>query len=117
MAEVFTLKARDTLPVLTVTLRNPDGAVTDLTGATSVSLHVRTNQGAFTRTMTVDGSPTLGTVKYAWVAGDWAAGQLPVLTFPDTKFYPIEYEVLGGTSPMTFPNTGHDWLCIVGDLA
>lgn len=118
MASVFTLKANDVLPILTVTLSNPDGSVHDLTGATAYNLNVRTSQGTFTRAMELVGTEEEGTLRYVWVTADWGTtNQLPALAFPDTKFFPMEYEVLGGTSPLTFPNGGHDWLCIVGDLA
>lgn len=117
---IFNLKARDTRPILEVVLRNPDGSVHDLTGSTSWKLHLRTPTSAtvITRDMVKEGLDTAGTLRYTWLSTDWNTGILPQPTSPyDSEELYMEYEVIAGTSRMTFPNDGHDLLKIRGDLA
>lgn len=113
----FYLKYRDTRPVLDVLLRDPDRSVHDLTGSTDWKLHIRLDDGTtLTRTMTVQGVPTAGTLRYTWVAADWDTGQLPN---PETAIVKLrmEYEVLGpSTARLTFPNDRHDVLQITPDI-
>lgn len=111
----FYLKARDTLPVLEVALKNPDGTAHDLTGADAVWLHIRI-KGTGTvvsREMTVD-DDLGGVVSYAWEAADW--DDLPQPTYPNQAEHRMEYEVMAGTSRLTFPNAGHDYLVITPDI-
>lgn len=115
--EVFKLKYRDTRPGLEVILKrktSTDEEVPyDLTGASSVKLHISLADGlsTLTRTMTVDADPTTGIVRYPWVAGDWNEGSLVA------GEHEMEYEVIG-PSPVriTFPNAGHDTLRVTQDL-
>lgn len=86
----FFLKRGDTLPAISGALKNADGSVVDLTGATVV-LKIRRadlTAAAVSRTATVV-SASAGTVSYAWVAGDVATpGDYLlewVVTFPSTK--------------------------------
>jgi len=110
----FVLKRGDTLPILEVVLKNPDGSVHDLTGSTDWKLHVKLATGAVvTRTMTKQGADVLGTLRYVWVAADWNAGGLVGNLFD----HHMEYEVIAGTNRLTFPNDGYDVLRILPDLA
>lgn len=114
---VFYLKHGDTRPVLEAILKNPDGTVHDLTGVTSVKLHVQVGAVPFTRDMNVVGDPTTGTVQYAWAADDWiTAPALPALKAGKSKDLNMEYEAVGGSSDMTFPNNGYDTLQIWGEI-
>ena len=115
----FTLKHGDTNPYLEVALKNPDGSNHDLTGSTSYKLHVRLPSGTtWTRDMVKQGVDAAGTLRYTWAAADWDVGNLPAPRSPyHSHQLPMEYEVIGGTSRMTFPNEGHDILHIRGDLA
>lgn len=109
---VFYLKYRDTLPVLAVTLYNPDKTIHDLTGATSVLLSIRlASGGRITRAMQIDSPPTLGTIRYQWQASDWGAGGLT------TGAHLMEYEVRGvGDARLTFPNHTSHSLVVTADI-
>jgi hypothetical protein len=126
MTSIFYLKFGDTLPILKVTLLNPDGTPADLTGTTGWKLHVRKPDGSVViRDMAIDGAPTLGIVKYIWTVADWdvlnvngylAAG--PALPLKQgEREHEMEYKVLSGTSRLTFPNTGYDTLRISRDIS
>ena len=119
MANVFSLKARDTRPILEVALKNPDGTAHDLTGSTSWKLHMRTFGGTvITRDMVKEGADSAGVLRYTWVADDWNTGNLPIPASPyEIEELYMEYEIIAPTSRMTFPNDGHDLLKIRGDLA
>jgi hypothetical protein len=113
------LKNRDTRPVLVATLRGTDGAIYDLTGADSVTMHVYLHGGSdvISRPMVIDPDPTTGKARYTWVAGDWTGS--PAL---ESGAHRLEYEVLG-PAPIraTFPNrdtpeTRHE-LVVSGDIA
>lgn len=120
------LKFRDVRPILRAALKNPDGTAYDLTGATSVSLHVHLNDGnTVTRTMTISGTPTTGEVTYTWLAADWdtanplgyliAGPEIPLAV--GAAEHKMEYEVLGpATVRLTFPNDGYDILRVTPDL-
>jgi hypothetical protein len=135
----FRLKRGDTLPILRVALFEPDPAspgslqVHDLTGSTSWYLHIRRADGVWLkRSMAVEGSPTLGVLRYAWVTTDWAVysanGTVGGLTSglpaaPGRVEHSMEYEVLGPASArLTFPNgaetleASYDTLSITMDL-
>jgi len=109
--ETFCLKYRDTLPILQVVLKNPDGTVHDLTGSTAWKLHVKLEDGTvFTRDMVKVGVDTAGTLKYAWAAADWIAGLV-------VGRHRMEYEVLGGgASRLTFPNDTDHVLRVTRDI-
>jgi len=110
----FVLKYRDTMPILEVVLLNPDKTVHDLTGATSYKLHVRLRDGGtITRTMTLQGLATAGTLRYQWLAADWTDITTPLVVGQ----HRMEYEVLGpGAARLTWPNDGYDELRVVDDL-
>ncbi len=129
---VFYLKQRDTLPALEVSLKNPDGTPHDLTGATSVALHVKVGSGrgvlnpgaVVSRVMTVV-SAVAGRASYAWVAADWdplnVAGYLsptpPLPLVPGEAEHAMEYEVLrAGGARQTFPNGGYDTLRCLAEI-
>jgi hypothetical protein len=128
MANIFTLKRGDTLPVLEVALKNPDGTAHDLTGSTGWYLHVRLNDDddtVVTRSMTAVGVASDGILRYAWQADDWddenVAGYLiagPTLPLvKGQREHRMEYEVVGGSGAcLTFPNDGYDVLRVVGDI-
>ena len=120
---VFYLKSHDTKPGFEVVLRNPDGTVHDLTGSTTWKLHVQLPAGTFTRDLVKQGLDTAGTLRYLWTPEDWAdhpSNVPPGLPVPYYKGGSIdlamEYEVIGGSSRMTFPNSGQDTLRIKGDV-
>lgn len=110
---LFYLKENDTLPVLEVTLKNPDTTVRDLTGVTGVKLHVRLDAGTFTRDMVVDPTPTTGKARYTWAAADWSG--TPALVVGRHR---MEYEVIAGAARQTFPNfiDDEDILVISDDI-
>ena len=113
-AQTFHLKDKDTLPGLRVRLKNPDSTPHDLTGATSVTLHVRIKATGeiFSRPMTIE-DVTGGIVIYAWQAEDWT----DTTTALEVGLHQMEYEVLGpGAARLTFPNAGHDELSVIDDL-
>jgi hypothetical protein len=117
---IFHLKRGDTLPILEVVLKNPDGSVHDLTGSSSWKLHIRLSDGTeLVRDMTKQGLDTAGTLRYTWVATDWDApvgapatvGGLvagpPLPLARGVVEHRMEYEVLGPSGGrLTFPNGG-----------
>lgn len=120
--QMFYLKYRDTRPILEVVLKDPDGSVHDLTGATTFKLHMWLSDGTtkLTRDMTLFGPAANGTLRYTWLATDWDAGNLvigPVLPLkPGEVEHRMEYEVMAGTARLTFPNDGYDVLRILTDI-
>jgi hypothetical protein len=120
-AGIFNLKYRDTLPALSVNLKNPDGTAYNLTGVGSVTLHVLLSDGtALERAMVVSDAAN-GVAQYAWLATDWDTGNLvvgpTVPTAPGVFEHRMEYEVIDGSGDrLTFPNDGHDILRIVTDI-
>lgn len=94
MSSHFPITMGDTLPVLTSSLMDADGAAIDLTGAT-VTFRMRAMESATLKVnaaATVDAPATAGKVRYAWQVADtdtpggffaewritYAAGQLTV---------------------------------------
>lgn len=127
MANVHFVKQRDVRPILRAALKNPDATAYDLTGATSVTLHVLKNDGTvMSRAMVVGGTPTTGEVTYTWVAADWdttnvngflIAGPVVPLAVGAVE-HKMEYEVLGpGLVRLTFPNDAYDTLRVAADIA
>lgn len=131
---VFSLKFRDTRPILEVALKNPDKTPHDLDGSTSWKLHIRlSGGGVLTRTMVKQGADTDGLLRYSWIATDWdavsAGGTVGGLVVgptiplaPGQVEHRMEYEVISGTSRLTFPNGGkniseaYDTLRIFDDI-
>ncbi len=121
---VFYLKEHDTLPVLQVSLTNPDGSPHDLTGSTAWKLEIRLSDGTrLVRDMAIQGLPTAGLLRYAWVGSDWDAPSSPdadgryavggLAVGPTLPLSPgdvehrMQYEVTGpGGARLTFPNCG-----------
>lgn len=105
----FTIKQGDTLPPITATLEDVDGAV-DLTDASAVLFKMQPIAGG---AMTVDDAATIaspstaGQVSYAWQAGD-----------TDTPgWYNAEWEVtFTDQSVATFPNEKNLLIEIRADL-
>ena len=103
----FYLKKRDTRPVLEVTLLEPKDNPTDadvpydLTGATSVNLHILLEDGtALSRVMTADPDQVTnpGKATYTWLSTDWTSALV-------VGEHRMEYEVIGpGTVRLTFPS-------------
>ena len=133
---IFYLKARDTRPIIEVTLLQPDGSVYDLTGVSSVYLHILMNdQTELRRAMVIDVDPTTGKASYTWLSTDWGtssvvgsgtdndpytvgglfAGPTPPLSTSDVE-HRMEYEVVSGSLRLTFPNDSYDTLRIVDDI-
>lgn len=91
---LFSLTQGDTLPALTASLTDANGAI-NLTGAT-VQLRIRAIDGTtvLTKSATIDSPATAGKVRYAWVAGDTDA--------PGTFF--AEWRVIYTAGVLTVPN-------------
>lgn len=118
MGAIFSLKHGDTRPILEVALKNPDGTAHDLTGTTAWKLHIRVSPTqVITRDLVKQGLDTAGVLRYSWVDTDWDAGNLPSVNGYPKVECKMEYEVIGGTSRMTFPNNDYDKLQILSDLA
>lgn len=122
---IFYLKSRDVLPVLEVLLKNPDGTVFSLVGSTAWKLHILLTDGTtkLIRDMTKVGADADGTLRYGWIATDWDAyasggtvGGLGMTGPFDIQEHRMEYEVLGGSARLTFPNGGYDTLRISRDI-
>lgn len=137
---LFKLKLNDTRPILDVVLHDPApagspvgtlGPVHDLTGSIGWNLLLwMSDDTKLIRPMIIQGDPTLGTLRYTWVAGDWAPGSggppftagglfashsLPLA--PEQLEHRMEFEVIGpGAERLTFPNAGYDTLIITTDI-
>lgn len=118
---IFTLKYRDTRPILEVALLNPDGTAFDLTGSTSWKLHIMLFPGGtvVTRDMVIAGLATLGILQYTWQAADWSDLIVDQVEPAEDRewLHRMEYEVLGGSGfRATFPNGTYDQLKIISDI-
>jgi hypothetical protein len=123
MGEVFKLKEGDTLPVLDVFLKNPDGSAHDLTGSNAYELRVLLNTGdVVIRDMIKIGADALGHLQYAWDDQDWNPANLngfliqgPNLPLePGQEEHRMEYSVYSpGGGSLTFPNDDYDTLRIL----
>lgn len=107
--DVFEIKRGNLLPILVRRLGYADGSTFNLTGATSVELHIAPRDGpgpttadAIVRTAAIVNSPgTDGLVSYTWVAADTdTVGE-----------YWAEFVVVVGGKEITFPN-GDDFILI-----
>ena len=103
----FSIKRNDTSPIIRRILKDADGAIIDVTGAT-VRFHMNELDG----TNVVDGLATINTgtagdVQYSWIAADTAT---------DGTFN-CEWEItFADTRVETVPNSGHDTVTITEDL-
>jgi len=119
--DIFLLKEGNTLPVLQVVLKDPDGVVFDLTGQTAMVLRITLSDGTvLTRNLSLVGLATAGTVKYAWLTTDWDAGNLvagptPPVN-PGVAEHRMEYEITTAAGVVTFPNDGYHVLRIWASL-
>ena len=110
MGEVIKRKQGDTGPDIVATLKNGDGTVANLTGAT-----VKFNLRGPTGTLVVDHATATvldaanGRVKYAIQSGNLAA----------LGAHRMEWEVAfgGGGPTITYPNDGDDRLIVVPQVA
>jgi len=106
MATTISIKQNDLRPIIQFTL-SENGAVKNLTGATSATLKMRTGVTTVTR---------LGVITSA-------VGGIVQITFTGTDTsvvgtYQAEIEVIWPTAqPQTFPNDGYFELIIVDDVA
>jgi len=109
MSSIFWIKQNDTGPAIAATLRDANGDVVDLTGA-SVRFHMRLKGST---TAKVDAAATvvsasLGEVSYGWAAAD---------TDTVGKF-DAEFEVThSDASVETFPNTSYITVIVKDDIA
>lgn len=106
--ETFYIKRDDTSPLFRAILKDGDGVVVDVTGAT-VRFHMKDQSGAIKvdAAAVVNDGPT-GDVQYAWAVGD-----------TDTAgFYDSEFEVTySGGRVETFPNYSYTTVHVYEDLA
>lgn len=110
MSDTVQMKQGDTGPPLTATLKNPDGTVANLNGAT-VKLNIKARRGGTVLvnhgTVTVTDA-TNGRVSYAWQVAD---------TANPGSFY-VEWEVTyAGGVITTYPNDKSALLEIVRQTA
>lgn len=122
---VFNLKRGNTRPILQVELRNPDGTAFDHAGATAYKLNIWRSDGVkLIRNLVPFGDPPAGgqpdtrPLRYAWLLTDWGAvngdgtaGGLvisPTLPLtPGVREHLMDYDVIGGSSRITFPSGGN----------
>jgi len=99
----FSIKRGDTLAVFSVTLVAPSGSAQDLSGASGVTLKLKSQRtgNVVTREMDVVAAAQ-GAVAYTWQAEDWAEIGL--------GFHNVEYVVTIPAGTLTFPNDGYDVL-------
>lgn len=121
--KVFTLKQGDILPILEVTLLNPDLSVHDYSGASTFQLRVKLwpSSAVLVRTMIPEGLPAGGKLRYIWATTDWNAGGLTVgpIIHPGMTMKPGEWEHVMHyrvDGKHTFPNGGYDILRILPAL-
>ncbi len=105
----FYIKRGDRLPKLQATLKNPDGSVVDLTGAT-VKFRMFPAGGATAKVDgdgAIEGAATQGNVSYSWQGGDTdTAGE-----------FNGEWEVTFNSGlAETFPNYDYMKILVVPDL-
>jgi len=108
---IFYIKQGDTLPVMTGTVRDANGAAQDLTNATSTTFKLR--KKGTTALVTLTGSASIispnadGRISYAWGSGDTAT----------SGDYEAEFETLfsDGTK-LTTPTRGFIDVVIKSDL-
>ena len=104
----WAMKKGDTLPKWRVVLKNGDGSVQNLTGAT-ILFRMKATDGdfKFQNSATIIGDPQLGTVEYSWRPQDTAqAGS-----------FLAEFVAVYGSDPMTFPNSTNLKVKITDNLA
>lgn len=109
MADTFWIKQNDTAPAIQATLKDADGNVVDLTGAT-VRFHMRASDDTtkVDAAASITSPPTGGIVSYGWVAAD-----------TDTEGrYRAEFEVTYSDGTIeTFPNSEYIIVLIMDDIA
>jgi len=116
MGSVHIIKRGDNAPSLSDTIRDSNGAVPNLVGATVYFHYVETLDGVTpktgatvnTKTVTIV-SASSGDIRVDFTSADTATA----------KRYIGEYEVRNGVARETFPNAPYDWVevLVVQDLA
>ena len=106
---VFYIKQGDTSPYLQVTLKDGDGAVVNLTGATAVfSMRRGGSTTVSEQSATVVSPATAGVVRYTWGASDTATPGM----------YEGEFEVtFSGGEIQTYPNAGYIEINVLEQIA
>lgn len=107
----FSLKAHDRLPSIQATLKNPDGSLLDLTGATSVKFIMKLKDAPGTvkvnAAAVVVAPATGGIVRYDWLAIDTDA----------VGSYQAEWEITWtGGKKQTVPTTSYHTIDVLADL-
>ena len=108
MPVTSTIKQNDTSPPFTATLRDGDGEVVDISGATVKFLM----RNRLTRALKVDGVASVvsgsgGTISYTWASGDTDT--------PGT--YEVEIEItFSDETVATWPSDGYHELSVLDDL-
>lgn len=104
----FHIGRNDTAPPITATLRDGNGVVVDLTGAT-VRFHMRDSSGTVkVNALATVVTPSQGAVRYNWTAPDTDQG----------GFFDAEWQVtFADSTRRTFPNPGKTRVIITGDIA
>lgn len=106
MANTFYIKQNDTSPILEQTLKDPNGDVVSLIGA-SANIHIFTRRGvsAVDTSVTISGDGSAGIIQYTF--SGLAVGNYN---------YEIEVAFSDGSFE-TFPNVGYDLIIVEVDLA
>lgn len=118
MANIFYIKHGNTLPVLEVVLKKPDGTPFPLTAVISVTMHVRLSTGGtVSRAMEIYDRPA-GLVRYYWQAADWNSIPVgPSLPLdPGENEHRMEFEAETPSGNLTFPNASYDTLRVAAQF-
>lgn len=104
----FYIKRNDTAPPFRAILKDGDGDIVNVTGAT-VRFHMNKRDGtAVVNAAATINSATAGDVEYNWDAADTALAGI----------YNAEFEVTyANTTVETFPNKGYEEVRVTEDLA
>ena len=107
----FVIRQHDRLPILAATLTDATGAAVDLTTATAVRFHLKTQNGNGATPINQAAAvvnASAGQVSYSWASGDTdVAGA-----------YNAEFEVTWADGRLsTFPNLGYIAVVVTKDLA
>ena len=114
LPNVYYMKVQDSMPALVITLRDENGDPIDLTDVLDVKIFVAPCVGGRLtvagESMSIEGDPSLGVVKYQWKLTDT---QNPG-TFK--MEYTIIYDINGADAFRTVPRSDYDTLIVIPHL-